>query len=1525
MLSQFRWQQYTYTPISEYPETLKWLLSHTTYLAWFRNDGPCALYIHGQCGIGKTALSSFLWKSLHIAGHAGAVGSNETLYFSFQREDKRRNSVRSLLSSIIYQLLACQPKIFLSIWNHNSWIKWSAPWTVEELWIILRSLIASPFHEPVICIIDGIDQCDVALDTTLQDFLAFSKSREAGFKVVATSRMLPERIALPPAFSIDLDYQEEMKVDIKTSIKIHLHDLLQGNAAFLGFEKHIDEAFQHRVTHLEVILGFESLRGARIQSTPRSILDSLQSLSGSPSDVCEPIIKGASGLPPWARNALSWIMYAFRPMTFEELSIAVAIRKDSTMYSNIECDVPRDIARDLKQVFGGILALNHNQICFVHQSVKDYLLIHLTSKSQDCVPLDLNHADLARYCLAYLSFADFTDGFLPEPVEASSRDYDPPGKFDFIGYATEYGLEHYQAASKNGSLDGDVLGPLSHEDHFRRLRYPKHPTKKPLYPISPIRTAAELGLTEITETLLGQGGGNIMALEDKVAALNMAVANGHLEAATQLLNDAATSQEALSIAARHGNTELVRQLIRRNDLKVSGTGGLLTFHVASLRGHTAVIDILLETASIPKAVNTSGDTPFSLAVKGGQLAAFQRLLGADSTVALTDNTDFSLLHLAAREGHLEIVRELIQLGADNNAIGVDRSTPLLLAAEKGHLVLVKYLINDLRSDMEAANKAGACAVHVAAMHGHVQVLEQLHKAGADIQMKDQENCRPIHLAVQGGHLRVVKFLLGLGVIPNTVDGRKLTPLHLAVKGRHLGIVKELLRHSAGVAKPAPDAETKGDVVIDDLDRNAQDRGQDDVASADGNNDASCDRFPNDLEEKDVEIGDESEDELDDKSEDEPDDEFEDESDYDSEYIPDHPDFQNTSEATPLHSAAARGCVEIVRELLKADHPCNIRDRSRLTPLHLATKAGYLSVVKELLRNNADPNLTDFERSSPLHVACGAGYLAIVQVLLIHRANLSMTDTNQVTPLHCAAKGGHTDVVRNLLEAGADPEPTNSVGHTPLHIAVSEGYSDTVAVLLAKGADTNTTSRKGWTALHLATSDKVIETNLISQLLKCGADVNAPTNIGSTALHLAAETGSEAAVRALLEAGARADAENEHQSTAIHRAARGGYLAVVKALMAAGANPLAKKRDGTTPLQLALWHEDVVLQLLEPTRAVLPSIDDYEDCLWPLALAGFEKGIAKALNYPIRNIDKRDSYYGQSPLSAAAENGHGAVVRMLLDKGADPNSRDESGRTPLSWAVLNQHETVTEYLAEGNADVNIEDYDHWTPLKTAVKGGSYSMVELLLDLGASLSAPASERLTAIHLAMNREDKSIMDLFVRRCGDTNGGQRGWTRLHLAAINGDKESVRRQLEQGADKAARDQRGLMLLHSAVAQSNEEMVQLFLDIYTDIDLKDDEGMTALHHAASKDNVRIVRALLEKGAVRDVTDLYGWTPYMIAQMFAKDDICSVLLDGTETTTMPGTRAGVTPSCWVKSIGSSGITISKDGLTAISGKVEMLPN
>jgi len=70
-----------------------------------------------------------------------------------------------------------------------------------------------------------------------------------------------------------------------------------------------------------------------------------------------------------------------------------------------------------------------------------------------------------------------------------------------------------------------------------------------------------------------------------------------------------------------------------------------------------------------------------------------------------------------------------------------------------------------------------------------------------------------------------------------------------------------------------------------------------------------------------------------------------------------------------------------------------------------------------------------------------------------------------------------------------------------------------------------------------------------------------------------------------------------------------------------------------------------------------------------------------------DVNFKDSKFGPTPLSRAAENGHEAVVKMLLEKGANVDSKNDNGQTPLSWAVENRHEAVVKLLLEKGASVD----------------------------------------------------------------------------------------------------------------------------------------------------------------------------------------------------------------------------------------------
>ena len=100
-----------------------------------------------------------------------------------------------------------------------------------------------------------------------------------------------------------------------------------------------------------------------------------------------------------------------------------------------------------------------------------------------------------------------------------------------------------------------------------------------------------------------------------------------------------------------------------------------------------------------------------------------------------------------------------------------------------------------------------------------------------------------------------------------------------------------------------------------------------------------------------------------------------------------------------------------------------------------------------------------------------------------------------------------------------------------------------------------------------------------------------------------------------------------------------------------------------------------------------------------------------------DVESEDSSSGQTPLSWAAMNGRKAVVKLLLEKGAELETKDNYSRTPLSWAAEKGYEAVVKLLLEKGAELETKDNYSQTPLLLAVREGHKAIVKLLLEKGA----------------------------------------------------------------------------------------------------------------------------------------------------------------------------------------------------------------
>jgi ankyrin repeat protein len=249
----------------------------------------------------------------------------------------------------------------------------------------------------------------------------------------------------------------------------------------------------------------------------------------------------------------------------------------------------------------------------------------------------------------------------------------------------------------------------------------------------------------------------------------------------------------------------------------------------------------------------------------------------------------------------------------------------------------------------------------------------------------------------------------------------------------------------------------------------------------------------------------------------------------------------------------------------------------------------------------------------------------------------------------------------------------------------------------------------------------------------------------------------------------------------------------------------------------------------------------------------------------RRVDKRDENR-KTVLHSAAESGNEAVVRLLVDRGADVKAKDKYGKTMLHSAASSwkENEAVVRLLVDRGADVKAKDNDGETVLHSVAKSGKEAVVRLLIDRGADVKAKDNDGETVLHSAAStwRENEAVVRLLMDRGADAQAKDNdGQTALHLAAWGGNEVVVRLLMDRGADVKAKDNDGQTVLHWAAStwRENEAVVRLLVDLGADVKAKDNDGKTVLHLAAEGGNEAVVRLLVDLGADVKAKDEDGQT------------------------------------------------------------------
>ena len=867
---------------------------------------------------------------------------------------------------------------------------------------------------------------------------------------------------------------------------------------------------------------------------------------------------------------------------------------------------------------------------------------------------------------------------------------------------------------------------------------------------------------------------------------------------------------------------------------------------------------------------------------------------------------------AIRSGNLEMVKLLVDHGAEINAPTEDVTPPFIWAIQSGNLDIVKYLVENGAKLSFTVGKD----LLLRGAQNHLDVFKYLLTLDIGSGSMPPTGDTALHYV---DNSEAIDILLAAGYDPNKKNNEGFTPLDIAIRDLNYGKIKQLIakgadrkgRHFLVLAVYCGDLEMAQKLLDEGEDINRpvamyQTTMLFDLFNQDYN-------IPQETREKsarwlmahgaDVTLG---------------------------------RKFTWEGHAlSSLYAIAAHGSLDLLKEAMGKVDAGKIRELYAWDLVVGASSAGNMDnlsfVMKELDGSIIGRNILD----EAMEVAAECNGLEAMKLLL----KLGASPNGRAAawpPIYKAIEYDHPDLAKWLVENGADVNIQIGDRETPLMWAIKRDFRELTEYLLEHGADVHAKALYGFTAMHYAA--KTGNVAILKRLLAAGADKNAVDHIKKTPLDVAVEEGNPPAFRLLLaqydkkerkallekalwnafshskrnvvmnilEDDELEEAETVENDMTLQQAVLASDDKKVKELVEDGADVNVVDGEGNTLLDLALkqpriWNKsekrlNIICLLMDRgvrLHTVKPS----------LHVRQFELEIdinETIVKYMLKNgadVNELTKEYrydgGPTPIYNFLNDDKLSMLKMVLEAGADVNYHTEIIRTPLCCALGWKEWTglkVIKCLLEHGADVNIG-----MPIIYAIENERYDTALLMLDYckeitdkdkheAAMFKAVADGRQdVAQKLAkfLPKSDKTAAnaEAFLRRLaleGNVVGMQRlieatgvdvnckdrnNDTPLFHAMEDGKLDAAMYLINHGADIKAVGSGGETMLHCAAAR-DLGLVKYLVEHGLDVNAKSKLGVTPLHHAVCHKGLDIVAYLLEHGADIHVTAADG-TPLAV--------------------------------------------------------------
>lgn len=506
---------------------------------------------------------------------------------------------------------------------------------------------------------------------------------------------------------------------------------------------------------------------------------------------------------PQALRALSFLIYACRPLTVPELQQFLALRPDDSDF-HAEFVTDGDI---LVAICAGLVVIDTKTkiIRLVHFTAQEYFDAIRTTKFPE------GNLEMAHMCLTYLSFSVFKD---IEDLQHRLQHY------TLLRYITKHWHVHvhaHQATLREqllAFLNDDLL--LQAYSFFKRIYdwqyFDLFPQSGNVRGHTGLHIASATGLLLVAEWLLQQDHNANSRDSMQRTPLLYACQGRHADMVKFLIGHGArvdtcytrSGESAVHFAARHGAVDIMHLLLGSGAAAINAVkhDGETALHTASLFGHEAVVRLLVESGADVNAASRLGKTALHTASRRGHEAVVRFLLESGANVNVQCKSGETPLHIASRRGRKAIVPLLLESGAAIDTVTTFwHRTALHIASEFNHAAVVRLLVES-GAALYAVSRLDETALHAASRRGHEAIVRFLLESGTNVNVRCKSGETALHIASKQGCEAIVRLLLEKGAVVDMKNKAGATALHVAKAKGHETVVEVLLENGADVLTAA---------------------------------------------------------------------------------------------------------------------------------------------------------------------------------------------------------------------------------------------------------------------------------------------------------------------------------------------------------------------------------------------------------------------------------------------------------------------------------------------------------------------------------------------------------------------------------------------------------------------------------------------------------------------------------------------------------------------------------------------------